>query len=202
VASLIDAFGEQSAVVVGHDWGAAAVYRAAADNPSKIRKLVALSIPHRAAVAGNWAVLWQAPHFVYYQFPWAERLLWSRDFAHVDRIYKEWAPSYEPTPAVLEDIKATLRVPGATASTLGYYWALFREDQLENDLATPETIAMPTLIITGSEDGPMRSGLFEKARPMFTGPYKLVEIGKVGHFPQLEAPDQTAEAIVNFLQEP
>ena len=202
VVSLIDAFGEQSAVVVGHDWGAAAVYRAAADNPSKIKKVVALSIPHSRAFAGDLTVFWEAPHFVYYQFPWAERLLWSRDFAHVDRIYKQWAPSYQPTPAVLEDIKATLRVPGATASTLNYYWTLVRTDSAESAAAAAKDITMPALIITGSEDGPMRTGRFDKARPAFTGPYKLVEIGKVGHFPQLEAPDQTGEAIVNFLQQP
>jgi pimeloyl-ACP methyl ester carboxylesterase len=202
VVSLIDAFGEQSAVVVGHDWGAAAVYRAAADNPAKIKKVVALSIPHSRAFAGDLTVFWEAPHFVYYQFPWAERLLWSKDFAHVDRIYKQWAPSYQPTPADMEDIKATLRVPGATASTLNYYWTLVRTDSAESAAAAAKDITMPALIITGSEDGPMRTGRFDKARSAFTAPYKLVEIGKVGHFPQLEAPDQTAEAIVNFLQEP
>lgn len=202
VLALIDAFGEQSAVVVGHDWGAAAVYRAAAENPSKISKLVALSIPHSRAFAGDPTIFWEAPHFIYYQFPWAERLLWSNDFAHVDRIYRTWAPNYNPPPAVMEDIKSTLRVQGATESALSYYWALFRADAAENEAAAAKELSMPTLIVTGAEDGPVRTGRYEKARSAFTGPYKLVEIGKVGHFPQLEAPDQTGEAIVNFLQEP
>lgn len=202
VLALIDAFGEQSAVVVGHDWGAAAVYRAAADNPAKIRKLVAVAIPHPRSIAGDITVFWDAPHFVYYQFPWAERLLWSRDFAHVDRIYRQWAPSYDPPPAVLEDIKATLRVPGATASTLGYYWALFGGNRADSEAAAAKNLPMPALMITGDEDVPMRSGRYDKARAVFTGPYKLVTIGGVGHFPQLEAADQTAEAIINFLAEP
>lgn len=203
VVSLIDLLSEeQSAIVVGHDWGAAAVYRAAAEQPAKIKKLVALSIPHSRAFVGDPTIFWEAPHFVYYQFPWAERLLWSNDFAHVDRIYKTWAPSYDPPPEVMADIKSTLRVPGATESALSYYWALFRADAAENEAVAAKDIAVPTLIITGSEDGPVRTGRYEMARSTFTGPYRLVELGGVGHFPQLEAPDQTAEAIINFLQTP
>jgi pimeloyl-ACP methyl ester carboxylesterase len=203
VLALIDLLSEdESAVVVGHDWGAAAVYRAAAEDPSKIKKLVALSIPHARAFAGDLTVFWEAPHFVYYQFPWAERLLWSNDFAHIDRIYKQWAPNYSPTPEVMADIKSTLRVPGATESALSYYWTLVRTPTAENEAVAAKDIAVPTLIITGSGDGPMITGRFEKARSAFTGPYKLVELGGVGHFPQLEAPDQTAEAIINFLAEP
>lgn len=202
VAALIDAFGEESAVVVGHDWGAAAVYRAAGEAPSKISKLVALSIPHPRGFAGDVTVFWEAPHFVYYQLPWAERLLWSNNFAHIDRIYREWAPSYDPPTDVLADVKASFRVPGATASTLGYYWALFGANRAQAEAAAAQQITMPALIITGAGDGPMESGRFDKAREAFAGPYKLVAIGGVGHFPQLEAPEQTAEAIVNFLGPP
>jgi pimeloyl-ACP methyl ester carboxylesterase len=203
VIALIDLLSEdQTAVVVGHDWGAAAVYRAAADNPAKIKKLVALSIPHSRAFAGDLTVFWEAPHFVYYQFPWAERLLWSNDFAHVDRIYKQWAPNYNPSPEVMADIKSTLRVPGATEAALSYYWTLVRTPSAESAAQAAKDISVPTLVITGSADGPMITGRFDKARSAFTGPYKLVELGGVGHFPQLEAPEQTAEAIINFLGEP
>jgi pimeloyl-ACP methyl ester carboxylesterase len=199
VLALIDAFGEQSAIVIGHDWGAAAAYRAAGESRAKVSKLVAMSIPHSRGFVGDPTVFWQAPHFLYYQLPWAERLLWSNNFAHIDRIYREWAPSYEPPEEVLADVKATFRVPGATASTLGYYWAVFAGDSAEAEAAAAKSITTPALIIVGSEDGPVQSGWFEKARAAFTGPYSLVELGGVGHFPQLEAPEQTAEAILNFL---
>jgi pimeloyl-ACP methyl ester carboxylesterase len=202
VLALIDAFGANRAVVVGHDWGAAAVYQAAGLEPSKISKFVAVSIPHPRAIVGDSTIFWAAPHFVYYQFPWAERLLWSHDFAHVERIYKTWAPAYDPPPDVIADIKATMRVPGATASTLGYYWAIARADRAESEAAAAREILMPALIIVGTGDGPMSTDRFEKARPAFKNEYRLVALGGVGHFPQLEAPDQTAEAIVNFLGPP
>ena len=202
VLALIDAFGAQGAVVVGHDWGAAAVYSAAGENPAKISKLVALSIPHPRGFAGNPKIFLDAPHFLYYQLPWAERLLWSHDFDHVRRIYRTWAPSYDPPADVLEDVKVTLRAPGATASTLGYYWALLRADPEAQKAAAAKSIAMPTLIVVGAEDAPIQGGWFEKARPAFTGPYTFVKLDGVGHFPQLEAPDKTADAIVAFLGPP
>lgn len=202
VIALIDAFGAANAIVIGHDWGAAAVYRAAAEQPAKISKLVALSIPHPRGFAGDPTIFLDAPHFLYYQLPWAERLVWSNDFAHIRRIYREWSPSYEPTLAVLDDIKATLRVPGATESALAYYWALFDADPAETEAAAASTLAMPVLVVAGDEDVPARGGRFEAARAAFTGPYTYVELKGVGHFPQLEAPDATGEVIVTFLGAP
>ena len=202
VIALIDAFGAENAIAVGHDWGAAAVYRAAAEQPAKIRKLVALSIPHPRGFAGDPTIFLDAPHFLYYQLPWAERLVWSSDFAHIRRIYREWSPSYDPPPAVLDDIKTTLRVPGATESVLNYYWALFRGNRAEAEAAAAGILAMPSLVVAGDEDGPAKGGRFEKARAAFTGPYSYVELKGVGHFPQLEAPDATSDAIIGFLGAP
>lgn len=199
VLALIGALGADSAVVVGHDWGAAAVYSAAAEDPAKIKKLVAMSIPHARGFAGDPTIFLEAPHFLYYQLPWAERLVWSNDFAHIKRIYREWAPSYDPPAEVLADIKATLRTPGATESTLGYYWTLLSADPAVTEAAAAKSMAMPTLVITGAEDGPVNGGRFEKARSAFTGPYTFVKLEGVGHFPQLEAPDKTADAIIAFL---
>ena len=128
--------------------------------------------------------------------------MWSNDFAHIKRIYRTCAPAYDLPDDVMADIKATLRVPGATASTLGYYWALFRTDPAVTQAAAAKTIAVPTLVITGADDVPVKGGRFEKARSAFTGPYAFVKIDGVGHFPQLEASDKTADAIVSFLGPP
>lgn len=198
VSALIDALGAPTAVVVGHDWGASAVYAAAAADPSRIAKLVALAIPHPRGFVGDPTILIDAPHFLYYQLPTAERLLWSYDFAHIDRIYRQWAPSYTPPPEVLSDIKAVLRTPGATAGTLGYYWALFETDPEAARAAAERPITMPALMIAGG-DGDAIGARYEKARPAFTSDYAYVELAGVGHFPQLEAPDETADAIVEFI---
>lgn len=202
VVALIDALVEGSAIVVGHDWGASAVYAAAMQNPQKISKLIVLSVPHPRAFVGDPTFLLDAPHFVIYQLPVAERLLWSYDFAHIDLIYRRCAPGYTPPPEMMEDVKATLRAPGATASVLSYYWSVFKRDPAEAQAAAATQIATPTLVIGGAVDCVIKPAHFEKARGAFTGDYRYVEFETVGHFPQLEAPDQVADAIVSFIGPP
>jgi len=202
VVALIDALGEKQAIAVGHDWGATAVYSAATEHPEKIAALVTLAIPHARAFAGDPTLFLDAPHFLYYQTPWAERLVWSHDFAHIESIYRQWAaPGYAPPREVLDDIKTTLRAPGAVAGALSYYWALFKPGGLDPK-AGERTINVPALIIAGGADGAVNASRFAKARSAFTARYDYVEIPGAGHFPQLEAGDKVADAIIAFLGAP
>jgi pimeloyl-ACP methyl ester carboxylesterase len=43
---LLDALGERTAVVVGHDWGAAMAWNCAALHPDRFRAVVGMSVPH------------------------------------------------------------------------------------------------------------------------------------------------------------
>src|SRR5262245_4343050 len=43
---LLDAIGEQQAVLVGHDWGAAVVYRASILGPERVRGVCGVAIAH------------------------------------------------------------------------------------------------------------------------------------------------------------
>ncbi|MFY2562413.1 alpha/beta fold hydrolase [Corallococcus terminator] len=43
---LLDALGEKTAVVVGHDWGAAMAWTCAALHPDRFRAVVGMSVPH------------------------------------------------------------------------------------------------------------------------------------------------------------
>jgi pimeloyl-ACP methyl ester carboxylesterase len=47
VIGLIDALGEEQAVVVGHDWGAPVAWHAALLRPDRVRGVVGLSVPYR-----------------------------------------------------------------------------------------------------------------------------------------------------------
>jgi pimeloyl-ACP methyl ester carboxylesterase len=46
VAGLIDALGEERAILVGHDWGAPIVWNTALFHPDKVRAVAGLSVPH------------------------------------------------------------------------------------------------------------------------------------------------------------
>jgi pimeloyl-ACP methyl ester carboxylesterase len=47
VLALMDALGEDSAVVAGHDWGAPVAWHAALMRPDRVRGVVGLSVPYR-----------------------------------------------------------------------------------------------------------------------------------------------------------
>jgi pimeloyl-ACP methyl ester carboxylesterase len=46
IAGLVEALGEQSAVVVGHDWGAPIAYHCALLRPDRFRAVVGMSVPY------------------------------------------------------------------------------------------------------------------------------------------------------------
>ena len=198
VSALIDAFGTEGAVVVGHDWGASAVYAAAAKSSAKIHGLVALAIPHPRGVAGDPTALLKADHFLYYQLPWSRRIVWSHDFAHIDRIYRKWSPDFRPSAEEIADIKTTLMAPGAVDGALGYYWSIFKGGSNAGG-AADSVISAPALIIAGASDGAIDVAHFGRARPAFVGPYTFIELAGVGHFPHLEAPEKVSDAILSFL---
>src|SRR6266404_3844551 len=67
VLSLIEALGENRAIVIGHDWGAFAAYAAANLNPKRIRKLVTIAFPHPCALQFNLRTLLRSRHFITFQ---------------------------------------------------------------------------------------------------------------------------------------
>ena len=47
LAGLLDGLGEDQAIFVGHDWGAAAVWSVATQHPGRVRAVAAFSVPYR-----------------------------------------------------------------------------------------------------------------------------------------------------------
>jgi pimeloyl-ACP methyl ester carboxylesterase len=83
---LLDAIGAEQAVLVGHDWGAAVVYRAAALAPERVRALCAVAIPHPRLLERSPGLLWRGRHFVTLRLPSARWLARRRDFAYLDTL--------------------------------------------------------------------------------------------------------------------
>jgi pimeloyl-ACP methyl ester carboxylesterase len=74
VLALMDALGEEHAVVAGHDWGAPVAWHAGLFRPDRIRGVIALSVPYRPRgsappVAALRAALGESFYMVYFQEP-------------------------------------------------------------------------------------------------------------------------------------
>jgi pimeloyl-ACP methyl ester carboxylesterase len=167
-----------------------------------VTKLVALSVPHPLAVAADPTILLEAPHFFYYQLPFIRQWVSMNNFSHIEAIYEEWSPTYDVPESVLEDIKTTFAEPGALDGALGYYWALFDGELNEGRASTAESlIAVPTLVIAGTADGAVSIERYAAGEPAFTGGYEFAALENIGHFPQLEAPQEVADLILAFLKD-
>ncbi|HEX7666845.1 MAG TPA: alpha/beta hydrolase [Polyangiaceae bacterium] len=195
VLALIDALGEKEAILVGHDWGASAVYGATALAPSKVKKLFAVGIPHPATIAPKPSKLWGVRHFVAFKLPGAAKRFAANDFAALPALYRRWSPTWSPAPSEFDAIRETFSNRASLDAALGYYRALSFTPVKELAIKTD----VPTVVFFGSDDPNTNREDYERGRKMFGGPYKIEETPG-GHFLHREAPEIFTEKLLSHLE--
>ena len=192
--ALVAALGEERAILVGHDWGATAVYGAAALDPSRASKLITIAIPHPAAIAPTPAKAWALRHFIAYKLPGAAARFAANDFAALRAIYQRWSPRWTPDDQELAPVRECFADPKSLNAAFGYYRALsFRVPAFAR-----APLAVPTVVFSGQDDPIMHRSDYERARRMFVGPYTIEEMPG-GHFMHREHPDVFAERLLAHL---
>ena len=194
VLALITALGETQAILVGHDWGASAVYGAASIDPSRVKKLVALAIPHPATLRPTPRKLWGVRHFASYKLPGAAARFAKDDFAALRAICARWSPTWSPSPDEFAAVREAFSHADSLSAALGYYRALspilpafFRSK-----------IDVPTVVFSGTDDPMADRSDYEHARRMFRGEYHIEEMPG-GHFLHREHPEIFAERLLAHL---
>ncbi len=202
VIGLIDAAGQEKAVLVGHDWGGLVSWWAAAEYPERIERLVILNAPHGAVMAkhlrGNRAQRARSRYMVFFQLPWLpERLSKQNEW---DRAVQALQRTSRPGTFTDQDLDAYRRAwsqPGAFTAMLNWYRAAFRHPP-----PPPKNrrISVPTLLIWGEKDRFLGK---EMAQPSIDRceDGRLVLIEQASHWIQNEVPSQVNELIKNFIHE-
>lgn len=196
--------GDDRAVLVGHDWGAYAAYRAAAAAPDRWRRVVTLAVPPDRALAGanrDPAQVRRSWYLLALQAPGAERWLARDDLALTGRLWRDWSPGYDPTDD-LAHVRTSLRGADNRRAALGYYRALgtrvLRRGVVGAVVPPP---AQPTLCLHGSDDGCIGVRYAEAARSVLTHPASRVEVvPDAGHFLHLERPEVVEATVLGFLR--
>ena len=196
LVALIAALGEQSAIVVGHDWGASAAYAAAALAPQRVRLLITLAIPHPAAIRPTPRLAWKMRHFLSLRGKSASAKVRANDFALVDTLWHRWSPSWKAVPrAETAHARAAFADPACLDAALGYY----RQLTVRLPASLKKTITVPTVAFAGEHDN-ISPRVYEKARHLFEASYEVIQIPG-GHFMHREHPDHFIPELVRVLRE-
>lgn len=182
---------------VGHDYGAQIGYLAMTKAPQRFAAAVTLAGAHPAVINRSMRRLprqwWMSRYIIFFQFGrWADRTVAKDDFAYVEQLWRRWSPGFTPPPEHLAHIKDTLRrsMPAPVA--------MYRAGGFD---VPAEPIRVPTLFICGAEDGCLLPQLAEGQEALFPGGYAAQTWPGVGHFPHLERPRETGDAVVSWFQE-
>ncbi|MFO7927242.1 MAG: alpha/beta fold hydrolase [Halobacteriota archaeon] len=204
--ALATEFDTEDAVLVGHDWGAAAAYAADRVDSDAFSKLVAMAVPpgfnalvseHRRQFLRSW-YMW------FFQLPdLPERALRWRNFALIEFLWGIWSPEWDYPDSRINDVKETFRAEGTVEHAIQYYRDTINvspSDILGNGptLRDVPPIETPTLVICGERDGSVGPELFERADEVIED-CRVVRIPDVGHFMHHERPDVVGDEIAAFL---
>src|SRR5215475_5369658 len=209
VAALLDALGSDDAVVIGHDWGAAATYFGALLASSRMRKIVTLAVPYGPgffrALRESYAQQRRSWYMLFFQHALADEPLARDGFAMIEHLYREWSPGWQVPRAVLDSVRETFARPGTLQAALAYYRHTMRpvfDDpaQLESmRQAMTVPIDVPTLYLHGADDGSIGRELADGMEAYFPRGLRVVIVPGVGHFLHQEEPEAVNRPLLEFL---
>lgn len=199
--------GDERAVLIGHDWGARAVYGAAAHAPERWRRVVASAVPPPQRIFEHFFrfdQLRRSWYMFFFQNPLADSAVAVNDLDFLERLWREWSPALDPD----EDMAHVRRALGETANLaagLGYYRSMFDTSGHDPALAAEQaaltgSFSIPLLYIHGTDDGAMGVEMVDETLLDTGGPgSRLLVVDGVGHFSHLERPDEINAAIREFV---
>lgn len=212
LTGLLDDIGEQEAVFVGHDWGAAVVWQLALAHPGRVRAVAGLSVPiaPRPPVPPMLILrnrLGDDFYMVWFQQPGTAEAVLDRDVRRTlladDIRVSAWSDGpFAPRPFMAEEELAVfVRAFEQTGFTggLNYYRNIDRNWALTERLAG-RTIDCPSLFLTGSDD------LVAKFMPADALPAVLTDLREhlvlagAGHWVQQERPEEVSETLIRFIR--
>ena len=134
----------------------------------------------------------------------ADWVVEARDFAFIERLWRDWSPGWEIPADALASVKRTFAQPGVKRAALAYYRALpdWRSESARRTLElTEKKTRVRTLAFTGAKDGCMDTRLYDLAmhEDAFPAGLRIARIDDAGHFLHQEKPAETNRILLDWL---
>jgi pimeloyl-ACP methyl ester carboxylesterase len=207
---FIDALGLDRPALVGHDWGARAVAIANGLRPGVASHMVMISVGYGTNDPNQPVSVEQARNYWYHWYMNTPR---GCDAVRNDRralsklMWDTWAPPGWYDPAEFEETAKAFDTPDWADIVIHSYthrWNLAPADPAydedERRLNPAPVLSVPTLMLHGEADGVTLPSSSANKEKFFTGPYQRTLLPGVGHFPQREAPQAVAQAVLAWLK--
>lgn len=221
LVALLDHYGYEDAVFVGHDWGAMVVWGLTLLHPSRVEKVIALSVPYQERWEKPWIEMMEEFlggdfYFVHFnrQPGVADAILEENTFQFLRNLYRKNLPPIEPEPGMMMINLAKEETPlgeqvmsnselavfvsafestGFTSS-INWYRNLDRNWHVLADV--DPIIQQPALMIYGDRDAVAKS----ETLTTFVPNVDVVTLD-CGHWIQQEKPEETNRLILKWLEQ-
>ena len=209
VIAWIDALGETTAHLVGHDWGATIAFAAAALAPDRIASLAVLAVPHPARFAETYLTVpaqqARSAYIMEFMSPDADAMIVADDCAYLENLWRKWSPGWTFLEGDIGPMRRAMLQPGVATAALSYYRQAFdavSDAGKASQALLASRFAVPTLGLTGEEDGCISADVFEASMRAadFLGSLRVERISGAGHFLHREMPDQVNHRLIAWLR--
>lgn len=206
IIEFVDSMNIDRFILVGHDWGARAGYVIASLIPERVSALVVLSVGYGTNNPQQHISFAQAQAYWYQWYFHIER---GRATLEQDRrgfcryLWKIWSPTWRFDDKAFETTAQSFDNPDFVEIVIHSYrhrWGNAPGDPHYNDiekhLANVSSIAVPTTMLHGADDGATLPESSAGKERHFTHTYTRHILPGVGHFVQREKPDAAINAIL------
>jgi pimeloyl-ACP methyl ester carboxylesterase len=205
ILGLMDAAGQDKAVVIGHDWGAVVAWHLATHHAERVEKLGILNVPHPSIIAQTLrrsrSQLRKSWYMFFFQIPWLPEWLLGRNDAQGAReLLRRSGMPGSFTEEDLEHYRAAWTQSGALKSMINWYRSAIRTwfgYSFRSDPKLPH-ITVPTLMLWGVQDTALG---YEMAQPSIDlcEDGELVPFEDATHWVQHDEAEAVTQRLLAFI---
>lgn len=191
--AVLDAFGCNTAHVVGHDWGAAVAWAMAMFSGDRVASLTAMSVGHPTSFAQAGLEQRMLSWYMFaFQFPGVTEDWLMRDDWAVVRAFL----SRHPHP---EQVIAGLSGPGALTASLNWYRANAAPEALLGEPRDLPRVQADVMGMWSSGDMALTEGQMTGSEAQVEGTWRYERVEGASHWLQLDEPDLVNELLLDWL---